>query len=332
MTTHVLVTGAGGAAAVSFLRAVQGPGIRCFAVDIDPLAAGLYLVEETNRSLIPRGDDPAMVGALLALCERHQIDILVPTVDTELAPIAAQREAFEARGVRVMLSGLDALQVCADKWMLMNVAAAYVPIPETVLLDADFAVDDCELPVIAKPRRGAGGRGVRRIAGREDWAGLPRDGSYIVQRYLPGDEYSVDVLCDAKGTSVLAAVPRARMKVDSGVAVAGRTLHDVTLESTSRMLAAHLGLRYVINIQWKRDPDGVPRLLEINPRFPGTMPLTIAAGVDMPNLALQLIQGQEFSGPLPFRDVAVVRHWDERIIDVGAFERVPTATVQESAA
>jgi hypothetical protein len=79
----------------------------------------------------------------------------------------------------------------------------------------------------------------------------------IGQEFLPGPEYSIDVLADATG-NVLAAVPRARIRVDSGVSVAGRTVHDPELEDFGRQVALATGLTYVANVQCKRDHAVLP--------------------------------------------------------------------------
>ena len=66
-------------------------------------------------------------------------------------------------------------------------------------------------------------------------------------------------------------------------------------------------------MQVKGDAAGEPALLEVNARFPGTMPLTIAAGVDMPRLAIGEALGTPIpDGPLPFEDIAMVRYFQER--------------------
>ncbi|MFP3416344.1 ATP-grasp domain-containing protein, partial [Bacillus sp. SIMBA_074] len=77
----------------------------------------------------------------------------------------------------------------------------------------------------------------------------------IVQDFLPGEEYSVDVIADAAG-SVVAAVPRTRARVDSGVAIAGRTVHDDELESAAASIARAIGLVGVANVQLRRDRAG----------------------------------------------------------------------------
>ena len=115
-------------------------------------------------------------------------------------------------------------------------------------------------------------------------------------------------------------MPRARLKVDSGVAVAGRTVRDYELTRYASRIVEHLGLTGVVNVQLKRDGAGVPKLLEINPRFPGTMPLTIAAGVDMPTLALGELVGAPITVPSRFEEVAIVRTWQEHHIGIEELE------------
>ena len=184
--------------------------------------------------------------------------------------------------------------------------------PETRVADVAFDAADVELPVIVKPRSGSGSRGIRLVERRTELEVLERDGSLLVQEHLPGPEYSLDVVARADG-HVAGVVPRERLKVDSGIAVTGRTLHDDRLEGFARAVAEAIGLTTVANVQVKVDAAGEPALLEVNPRFPGTMPLTVAAGIDMPKLAIGEALGTPVpDGPLPFSDLAMVRYFEER--------------------
>ena len=89
----VLITGAGGPSAIGVMKSLSGHA-EVFAADIDPHAAGLYLVAAEHRTLLPRGDDPAFVPELEAVCRRERIDAVVPTVDSELIPVAEHRDEF----------------------------------------------------------------------------------------------------------------------------------------------------------------------------------------------------------------------------------------------
>ncbi len=311
---RVLVTGVGGPSGVSVMRAIASEQLTIFAADIDPYAAGLYLVPEAQRAILRRGDDPAFAAHLLGLCRELDVGVVVPTVDSELLPLAAMREQFARAGVKLVLASEQTLAVCLDKWALHGRCAGRVRVPGTWLVDAGFDPAAPALPAIVKPRSGSGSRGIELLEERERLERLPRDGTLLVQEHLPGAEYSLDVLAAADG-SVLAVVPRARLKIDSGIAITGRTLRDERLESFGATVAQAIGLTTVANVQAKEAPGGEPALLEVNPRFPGTMPLTVAAGVDMPSLAVgEALGAPTPRAPLPFEEIAMVRYLEERFL------------------
>ncbi len=316
-SSAVLVTGAGGAAAVTLIRALTGH-TRVIAADMDPLAVGLYLVPAAQRVLLPRGDDPGFVAALLACAVEHGVDLVIPTVDVELRDVSAARDRFAAEGIRLLVESVDTLDVCLDKAALVQRCADYVRVPTTLVLDESTTDEDLAAlgtPYITKPRRGAGGRGFSVIAEPADLARVPRDGTMIVQEYLPGTEYSIDVLCRPDG-HVVAAVPRTRDKVDSGIAVAGRTVRDDGLEAFGRGVARAIGATGVINVQARQAVDGTAALLEVNARFPGTMTLTMLAGIDMPVLGTAAALGEALPDELSFRELAVVRHWADVAVPI----------------
>jgi len=309
---RVLVTGAGGPSGISILRDLADGPYALLAGDIDPYAAGLQLVAAADRALLPRGDDPRFADVVLALCEAAAADVLVPTVDSELLPLARERARCADAGVRLVLASEATLETCLDKWALAQACHGHVRVPATVVADERFDPAAIELPVIVKPRSGSGSRGIRLVERAEELYALERDGTLLVQEHLPGPEHSLDVIARADG-HVAAVVPRERLKVDSGIAVTGRTLHDERLDAFARTVAERIGLTTVANVQVKEDTAGEPALLEVNARFPGTMPLTIAAGVDMPALAIGEALGTPIAdGPLPFEDIAMVRFFQER--------------------
>lgn len=282
--------------------------------DMDPCASGLYLVPAPQRLIVPRGDAPAFVAHILDACTRLNIDLLIPTVDAELVPLARSLEQFKALGVALPLSPLPALQLCADKFALLSMARGVVAVPQFEKLDADAASRAHVFPLFVKPRFGAGGRGAAVVRSQADLQPLPHDGTYLLQEFLPGEEYSVDVYLRGDGEAV-AAVPRVRMKIDSGIAVAARTVHMPELSQAAIRIAQAAGVRFAVNVQFRLAADGQPKLLEINPRFPGTLPLTMRAGVDMPGLLVSEVAGLPLpAGPMPFSEVMAVRYWAEQFI------------------
>ncbi|HEX7478103.1 MAG TPA: hypothetical protein VF331_09875 [Polyangiales bacterium] len=109
MPSTVLVTSTGGAAAASLMLALESEAVRLLACDVDPAAPGLRSVPPDRRFVIHRSDNPEFIGDLLALCVRCDVDLLVPTGDSQLVPVACAREVFERMGTRVLLAPASAL-------------------------------------------------------------------------------------------------------------------------------------------------------------------------------------------------------------------------------
>jgi carbamoyl-phosphate synthase large subunit len=315
----MLVTGAGGASAISIWKSLSADH-ELHMADVDPLATGLYLVPPDRRLILPRGDAPEFVPVVRRACKEGLIEALVPTVDVELAPLAAARDSFASIGVELPISSVECLRICRDKQLLMDAVRGKVPIPDGEPLTEAVAASVDSFPRFVKPREGAGSRGVARIDSRADLDKQPKDGSLMLQEYLPGEEYSVDIYVSRDGR-VIAVVPRLRMKIDSGIAVASRTIKAPEVSEAAVRTAEIIGIRGAANIQFKRSADGVFKLLEVNPRFPGTLPLTGAAGVDMPRLMADELAGHKLpAGLLPFKELMVVRYLTEHYFDASEWE------------
>jgi hypothetical protein len=164
--------------------------------------------------------------------------------------------------------------------------------------------------------RSRAGPGERSEAGGEPSPALPVRGGgtppgangdwpRLAVAYLPGDEYSVDVLCE-RGR-VLGGVVRLRHAAVGGLALCAETRAEPDVLEAAARVAAALKLSYVNNIQFRRDGSGRPRLLEINPRIPGTIGLTVEAGLNLPAAAICLALGATPSLPEPELGVVVMR-------------------------
>lgn len=302
------VTGAGGAAGVVTIQSLaRRPDYRIVALDANPLSAGFRFAHASH--VIPMAREEGFLPTLLRIARQEGLELLIPTVDEELLPLAREREGFAQAGVRVIVSDPPAVAACLDKYLLyQKLAAASVPVPQTWL--PHEMTGKGTFPVIVKPRTGRGGRGVVecRTPAELEYA-LPRTEAPIIQEFLSGDEYTVDCLSDMQGKP-LGAVPRRRIEVKGGVSWRGATERARDVEELARKAVAFLGLQGPACLQARRDAQGRPKIFEINPRIGGTTSLTIAAGVDIPRLAVQLARGQPVSASeLQYRELYVARYF-----------------------
>lgn len=261
----------------------------------------------------------AWVERALQECGRRGIDVFVP--GRERLAVAEAAAAFEALGVRLMVSPPEALRVLGDKALAHAAALRLgVPVPAThVVHDAAgfrVAYEDLVargLPVCLKPAVDHGAAGFRildeAVGGWTDLLALPSPRVHpddverrlaghgpvaplLVSEYLDGDEISVDVL--SSDGELLAAVPRSK----GGPQWTRRIVDDAAaLAITGTVVKAH-GLRYLSNVQ-VRYGAGTCRLLEVNTRAASGLFHSAAAGVDLPYAALRLLLDGSVSVPPP---------------------------------
>jgi carbamoylphosphate synthase large subunit len=304
----VLVTGAGGPAGVAVVRRLVALGHRVVAGDADSAAAGGALADVAVT--LPRGDHLRFVEALVGVCTTHGVDALVSTVAEELPLLAAGAERLAAAGVATWLPDAAAVDVCCDKAAFARaMAAAGVPHPATAAAADEVA--GVPGPWVVKPLAGRGSRGVRLLDDRALVVEVLReDAGLIAQTRLTGREFTADALVDRDG-SVRVVVPRWREETKAGISVKGRTFAS---DAVARVVVAALAaveLTGPANVQGFVADDGTATVVEINPRFSGGLPLTLAAGADVVSAYLAGVRGE----PLPelsFRaGVAMSRYFAE---------------------
>lgn len=287
---NVLITAASRRVALvtRFHAALRGRlGGKVIVTDIDPSSPAVHVADRAYR--VPSSTAPGYVEALLDICQSEHIGLMVPTIDDELEVIAAANARFALLGVRVACSPPATAALCNDKLATCRhlsasgIAAAESWLPESLPADV-------ELPLFIKPRIGRGSVGAYPIRSRReldffvDYVSSP-----VIQRFLSGAEYTIDVLCDWNGRPV-AIVPRERTVIRAGVSDRGCTVRSRDLTELAEQVVAAIPFRGPLNIQCRLH-EGRPVVFEINPRFSGGISLTMAAGADFPSLLLALTRG-----------------------------------------
>ena len=291
---HLILTeGVGSPAWATFLPFFHGTGAAVLALDIDRQASGLYLADRGR--LVPRYSDPGCFAALARVCREEGVTFAFPSIHEGLLGWAERRAAFAAEGVFVAISPPETVALCADKWRTYEFfRACGVPTPATSL-EAEHD--------LLKPRVGRGGAGIRRLAPGEK----PAMEGCITQRFLEGQEYSVDAFCDLGGNA-LYVVPRQRLAVESGLSVRGRVVRHPAIEAHARTALAAARFLGPVNLQCFDTADGI-FFTEINPRIAGGMSLSMAATENWFAALMRLAGGGTVRpGPVAY-GLTMMRHY-----------------------
>lgn len=311
---RILVTGAGGPAGIAVIEELARTGIETVGCDIDPYAAGLRLANAC--ALLPPFDSPDYLAALLTVAGEQRANGLLVTMTEELAELTAHTETLTEHGLAHWFPPKPCVDICLDKVRFAAVTqAARQPVPATATGDVEAALTQVPGPWIVKPRFG---RGSRQIFSADD-AQQVRDAwpcvdEPILQTRLSGREFTMDVLVDRDGT-LAGAVPRYRLKTESGISTAGRTFLAPGLPELAAELLACVGHRGPANVQGFIADDGGCAFSEINPRFSGGLPLSLRAGADLIGEYVRGMYGLPVRRErLEYRPgTLMIRHWAESI-------------------
>jgi carbamoyl-phosphate synthase large subunit len=331
----VLVTAAGSAPALAFIRGLRAQReLEVTLVGVDGVPHSFGLFECDHRYTVPRVKDPAFLDALEAICRRHAVDVLAPILDFELDLFAAPETAARLANVRLISNSAATVALARDKRAATaKVAEAGVAVPEvfaTPEVFADAAAASVRYPLVVKPTVGAGSVGVSivRTAAELPAALAAAGAAPLLQEFVDGDEYTVDLVVAPDGV-VLAACPRQRVEIRGGQSYKGRTVDDEDVASAARRAARALGMTGQGNVQLLRATSGgPPKFIELNPKFAAGMGLTIGAGLNLPLVYVKLALGLPVGASELTRraDVWMLRAWEERYVDASAIAEVPPWT------
>lgn len=275
-----------------FKKTLAGLGIpgRIFGTDVSPDAPALHEVDVAR--LVCRIDDPAYIDRLAGLCAAERIDLLFPLIDTDLVKLSRSRPAFERAGTNAVVCEPELVDAAMNKYTTYDLFKKLgVDTPGVFALESGRE-DGYGYPLFMKPLDGSASKGIVKINSRKE---LMFFREYIerpiLQEYVAGEEFTLDMLYDFSG-ELRCIVPRRRLEVRAGEVSKSVIEMDPCVMDAARALGGRLrGVRGVINAQCIRGRGGRVSFIEINPRFGGGVPLSLHAGADFPRWLLQMARG-----------------------------------------
>jgi predicted ATP-grasp superfamily ATP-dependent carboligase len=295
------------------LAAVRSLGARGFNVSVGEkthLATALFSRYCSKRLIYPSPSErpQAFLDKLKYELARGEYDALFPMEWTTQALITdpVNRQQFE-RYTKIPFANADLAELVNDKARLMRYAKRHgVEVPLTMFMngseDLRGVADTIDYPVVIKPRISSGSRGLAYAWDRSELlrkypAVHERYPFPIIQEYIPGSEvYGVALLLNFQ-SQVRASFVYKRLR-SYPVAGGPSTLRVSAKRDDLQDIAGHLlqSLKWIgiAHVEFKIDPrNGRPKLLEVNPRFWGSLALAIEAGIDFPFLLYKLAMEED---------------------------------------
>ena len=283
------------------LRAASPFQGRIIGLGYDPLDPGFYadgLLDGGAILPFPSAGREAVCHQLRHLKSEFGIDVLLPTLDSELRVLTALQRELAELGVDVLVPELECIDAVSKARLTALAERTHVRVPESEAITTPGAMgrllDRLGAPLVIKGvYYGAtvAHSELEAVAAFHQhvatW-GLP----VIVQKYIQGEQYNVAALGDGTGRTV-GAVPMRKMALtDKGKAWAGVTVRDEQLLDTTRRIIEELEWRGGMEVELMREiRTGELHVMEINPRFPAWIHLATTAGQNLPFAAVRLAMG-----------------------------------------
>ncbi len=288
---------------------------RIVAADASDLAPALYFADE--REQVPRiSDNEGYVRAIIDICNRYDIALIVPTIDTELLLLAERREEIEsATNALILISSLEVIRICRDKTNTQKWLEEHGFLVPGMISDDEIESGSVDYPVFIKPLDGSSSINAFRADNKDEidtYRELIGSGKYIIQDYMEGTEYTVDCFLDFEG-NIITVVPRIRIATRSGEIAKGRIVRDSAIIEDVTRLLEELKPAGHITIQCMRTGRGI-EYIEINPRFGGGAPMSIMAGADSCEKLYRLLRGERLQRDDSFRENVTFLRFDASIM------------------
>ena len=291
-----------------------GVRVEILACDLRPeLSAACHLGD--RAFVVPPADDPGYADAVLAVCEQQAVQLVVPTIDTELIQLAHARERFAQCGAIIAVSSPALVDIARDKLATASfLTKCGIPSPRSATIEAVRAApDDWTWPLLVKPRHGSASRGIRLVNSVGELPDPASEEPLLCQERLVGQEFTVNLYFDQAGI-LRCAISHQRLQVRAGEVEKGRTHRVPALEDIAARLAAELPEpRGVLCFQAMLDQTGQPSMFEINARFGGGYPLAHRAGATFTRWLMEERLGLPASAGDGWREGVVMLRYDAAV-------------------
>ena len=284
---------------------------RIVAGDCSNTAPALYFAD--SHYLLPRINDQNYIESIINICNRENISLIVPTIDTELLLLAENKNIIEKNtGAKVLISDLHVIEICRDKLKTQQfLEENNFNVPKMYTED-DLDNDNNEYPLFIKPRSGSSSINAFKVNNKDEFNLYKQIiDKPMVQEFMEGKEYTVDIFLDFY-SNIITIVPRLRISTRSGEISKGKIIKDRDIiDDVTRLMKILKPIGH-ITVQLMKTDNGI-KYIEINPRFGGGAPMSIRTGADSCENLFRLLIGQKLEYNENYRDNLLFLRFDNSI-------------------
>lgn len=290
---------------------------KVIGADIDETAPGLQFVDK--KIIIEKISSDKYIDNIITICEKEKISLIIPTIDTELIKLAENKYKIEKTGAVINISDLEIIKICRDKYNTQKFFEENgFGVPKLINFEKGKKYN---YPLFIKPLNGSSSINTFKI---NNYKELEFFMEYvkepILQEFIEGKEFTVDVFCDFEGNPIT-IVPRLRITTRAGEISKGLIVKDREIIDDILKMIKILKPKGHITIQCMKTNEGI-KYIEINPRFGGGAPMSIVAGANSCKSLIKILSGEKLIYTEEYKDNFKVLRYDSAVfIDSDGYVR-----------
>lgn len=284
---------------------------KLYAADISYLAPAIYFADKFIK--VPPVSSNNYVSYLINIVKKEKIDLIIPTIDTELLILAKNKNLIERKAnTKVLISDVETIEKFNDKFKTANFFLKNGFKTPKIITEESIANGQVDYPLFIKPFDGSSSKNTFKINNKKELYFFKEYiDNPIIQEFIDGTEYTIDVMTDFKG-KLLSVVPRVRIKTRGGEISKGLIIKDKTIIETIKKMVKKIKVCGPLTIQCIKNENGI-YFIEINPRFGGGAPLGFKVGANSVNKLIRLLKGEELSYDESYDDNILALRYDDTI-------------------
>lgn len=323
-----------GIAVIRGLREAESFDARIIGLAYESLEPGIYmhdLIDRTYQIPYPSAGTESLMTRLEYIQERENLDVIIPNFDAELFPFIKLESRLKKMGINTFLPTEEQFNE-RHKVNLPEFGKKYnIKVPHSKAIytvnEVRGLINEFSYPVVVKGKYYEAEIAntpeqvtvfFNKIVNR--W-GLP----IIIQQFIKGTEYNATGLGDGKGNTISVVPMRKQYITDKGKAWGGISIDEEEIIDLAKHFIASTKWRGGFELELMRDVSNEFYLLEVNPRMPAWIYLSVGAGQNIPEALTRLALGEKVE---PYKEFAVgkmfIRYAYDMIVDVEEFHKIST--------
>lgn len=259
------------------------------------LAPAIY--EGVRYYITPSIKDPNYLDIIIDICKREKINGVLSLIDPELELLAQNKNLFEEIDVKLLQSDLELISTSFNKFNFYNTLKSKGFNSQLTVLNSDEVIKkintgELKFPVFVKPNSGSASLNINKVNDLETLTNLlETHNDLIVQEFIDGKEYGVDVYVDFISKEVTSIFIKEKIKMRAGETDKSISVINNQIFKLIEQFVSTMGYVGQIDIDLF-EANGQFYISEVNPRFGGGYPHAYLSGCNFPQFILNNLQGK----------------------------------------